>query len=410
VSTFVGPSDGSKTLDGLLADATTHAPTGICISHDGALLWTERTGKLRYIEKFAPERKIVRDPLPGFASLLEAQGELFPHHKLLIPSIDTTYFIHECILDLWELKIENIQTLARFNLPKEIIHQFLSLLYGSFENDLASLETLDKIEKLACFDFLAEVLNISSIQDWALTFIAPHWSSLSPADHFDLFQRLVIKFNLPYPSLVPYLNKIALHSSDSAKDHLHKRLAELPSDEASQIQQLLILDTGTSYTYEKRASKISSLAEDATGRRKSDPLKPMKKHLKALYHLSAAPQTANSTNFTFYIPGESSQSSFKVHDWVLYPRWSFFKFMIDSGMDEAKSRKAELPSDFPALALQMLLQYIYTGKVNEAESSEAKEACSFLLEFGALYGLLSPEGEPTKGFTTLIKYCSRMLK
>jgi hypothetical protein len=72
-----------------------------------------------------------------------------------------------------------------------------------------------------------------------------------------------------------------------------------------------------------------------------------------------------SANFTIKIGNDTvvswQPSHWKVHDWVLYERWSFFKRVIDADLVEARDRIITLPVDFPVPLLYMVLSYIYTS-------------------------------------------------
>lgn len=110
-------------------------------------------------------------------------------------------------------------------------------------------------------------------------------------------------------------------------------------------------------------------------------------------------------NFTFEIPSGTGDTSVYIgaHDWILMPRWSFFKRMMQSGLDESHQHKATLPSDFaPHIAL-VLLQYIYSGAIMQQSLSAAD--CEFLLQNAAAYGITDLEDAPFRGFEPLYHYC-----
>jgi hypothetical protein len=79
---------------------------------------------------------------------------------------------------------------------------------------------------------------------------------------------------------------------------------------------------------------------------------------------SVDPFTA-SANFTIKIENDGAvsrqASQWKVHDWVLYERWPFFKRVVDANLAETRDRILTLPADFPVPLLYMVLSYIYTS-------------------------------------------------
>jgi hypothetical protein len=100
-----------------------------------------------------------------------------------------------------------------------------------------------------------------------------------------------------------------------------------------------------------------------------------------------------SANFVIRIPIISPEGqvcgwhAFLVHDWVMYRRWSYFRRVIDSGLDEAKTSILTLPSDFPHALLGSLIFYLYTARnssLYDLDKSAAQDA--FVDEYASMYG------------------------
>lgn len=69
----------------------------------------------------------------------------------------------------------------------------------------------------------------------------------------------------------------------------------------------------------------------------------------------------------------------KVHDWLLYARWPFFRAMVSSGLVESRERQLSLPSDFP---LEAFISFVYTSKV---PSTLSLSDALFIVERGLEY-------------------------
>jgi hypothetical protein len=88
--------------------------------------------------------------------------------------------------------------------------------------------------------------------------------------------------------------------------------------------------------------------------------------------------------FCFSISSHSSR--LYIDPCVLYPQWSWFKRMMDSGFEEAKNMACELNAEFPKGLLLSIVRYLYTHDL-ETVTREENDA-KFLMDNGAEYGIL----------------------
>jgi hypothetical protein len=97
-----------------------------------------------------------------------------------------------------------------------------------------------------------------------------------------------------------------------------------------------------------------------------------------------------STNFVIKI-GQSGDI-WRVHDWVLYERWSFFRRVIDAGLAEVRDKTIVLPVDFPEPLLYAMISWIYmsnflAGRLNK------RALQTYIWENGELYGIVKKDEE-----------------
>lgn len=90
-----------------------------------------------------------------------------------------------------------------------------------------------------------------------------------------------------------------------------------------------------------------------------------------------------SADFTIEIGNRNAHSlkatKWKVHDWVLYERWSFFKRVMDAGLAETRDKIITLPAEFPVPLLYMVLSYVYTSSF-EVDGELVDQVRQFVLD------------------------------
>lgn len=115
-----------------------------------------------------------------------------------------------------------------------------------------------------------------------------------------------------------------------------------------------------------------------------------------------------STNFVFQLCDEKS-STIGACGWLLYVRWPWFKSLIDSGLDEAKTRVVTLPADsLTSQALISIISAFQSGIAHEMQSLSRVDALSILRHAGA-FGLVNEIHEPLPWLGILISHCDNML-
>jgi hypothetical protein len=108
------------------------------------------------------------------------------------------------------------------------------------------------------------------------------------------------------------------------------------------------------------------------------------------------------TNFELESFGDGGKV--KCHDWILYARWPYFRFLVASGGDEwSKTRKIVFPADtFNRKTLRAFVRYLYTNRVDDVVGDE-NIAMQLLIQ-SQRFNLLKLETPPIPypGFETLV--------
>jgi hypothetical protein len=107
-------------------------------------------------------------------------------------------------------------------------------------------------------------------------------------------------------------------------------------------------------------------------------------------------------NFTIHIAGNPQH--IRVHDWVLFSRWRYFRRLILSGLEESRTKSLVLHADFPPGLLLHLLTFIYSGSLPTA-SEFSFETSLYLLEHAPEFDFVNSEREALSIFKPLISYC-----
>lgn len=100
----------------------------------------------------------------------------------------------------------------------------------------------------------------------------------------------------------------------------------------------------------------------------------------------------------------------RVHAFVLYSRWPFFRKMFDSGFKEKESRLLELPNQneeggMHPDVLEIILEFAYTGRLEKAEKRVDHAVATQILHVADLY--LDNYGDGDNPFTPLIRLAQR---
>ena len=117
-------------------------------------------------------------------------------------------------------------------------------------------------------------------------------------------------------------------------------------------------------------------------------------------HLSLHPG-----NYVFKIANVSDFAYMMVCGWKLYSKWNWFKALVDSGMEESKTRMITLPSPWTQAALQVVVVAMEMNKAYRFETDQLDTMHS-LLAVQHQYGLVSLDNnEPIDVLKPLFEQC-----
>ena len=109
-----------------------------------------------------------------------------------------------------------------------------------------------------------------------------------------------------------------------------------------------------------------------------------------------------STNFVIELP---AVGSFGVCGWLLYVHWPWFKGLVDSGLQESKTRIITLPSNsFTGLALKAVIAMLQSGHMDAFDRLNKIDAIS-LLKHASAFGLTYLDGKRLLRTQPLIEAC-----
>lgn len=94
-----------------------------------------------------------------------------------------------------------------------------------------------------------------------------------------------------------------------------------------------------------------------------------------------------------------------VPEWILFSRWRYFRRALASGLEEINSRVLELPADMTPELVILLMQYLYTLRIDNVEKWSA-ERRELVAQLAALLEFSDMEGAPYPGFDALIALCT----
>ena len=93
--------------------------------------------------------------------------------------------------------------------------------------------------------------------------------------------------------------------------------------------------------------------------------------------------------------------------WILFPRWSWFKRLIDSGMEESKTRVVSMPPWVTVNIMHAIIKTVYQQNTGSVPLSE--EEMTLILEKGSEIGLVDSSKYAITPFDSLIGRCNAML-
>lgn len=373
--------------------------TASCVSPEGDLYLSSEKSSIVKIKRMFPPRELADF---DFSSTLE-----FTAQALSDPSNPSSFVENKSINDLVLIQQSTGRAVA-------MSAHMTKLLEFSTPNGLEScivpFEAIESFLKLLCGQHPSIPRKISASEVSFYTIIAeamgaPH--ELKQILSAELSYRLT-SLTFEELSLVAAESfSVGESSSDlkqifAAETSKRRGFAETKADK--EIQDLMT-SLSLSVVEPLETENPQSVLFDSTSIWFQSRLAILTERLSLDPDASTAGASDFPHNFTFEIPSADDGTSkhIKAHDWILMPRWSFFRRMMQSGLDESHQHKATLPSDFPPETALFLIQYIYSGVVDQ--DSLSTDGCEFLLQNAAAYGITDLDDTPFIGFEALYHYC-----
>lgn len=379
--------------------ASTHRvsrPTASCISAEGDLYCTREKTHVRIIKRMFPPKETahfdfsssiqISSSMPTEETSTSTMHDMVLHHKHSGKSI--------ALSSAWAklLPISTPQALENSSVPFEVCESFFKLLLGSHP----SIPSNTSASTLAYYVELIETMGVSfDVKRFVLGALS---SAIAP---------------LPLLDLKNLLSQMNENSSETEAATLVVNELKIRSKGGSKSEQPDIAALLSSI-------KIDSLPKSSSLLQASDPsdvsFPSLSMWLQSrLGMLTASLQVAGPNtvvitpeladyppNFTIEIPSPEGLYIIGVHDWVLMPRWSFYRRMMESGLIETSERKATLPGDFSPTAAIALIRYIYCAVVDEETLTSAD--CEYLSQNAGAYGIVDYEDIPALGFEPFVQY------
>lgn len=381
------------TTTGMVQTITTsNNPTALCVSSDGSLFWTEWNGSLHRIEHFTQPSLDSRWASINCNALLEHLhfgSDVQLHHT---PS-DTTFHLHSSVLKLLGISSDRLKLLADAPHPKASLESFFLFLYGSLPSPFDSPSTRAHI---------ASMLRSIGKDQWASVLehlFVKSISSLPPETLIDLAVDLHTSFGVEHPCIDMICAQLrnSRNKFNKAKVAILNALQAFPLLSAS-----LLVDVGGNHelyrppnvalfqqTSHPLAVGVRQLGRGLRWRPKDKP-----GDLETQFGLEP--------NFAFAIRGSTSDTLLHIHDWVVFSRWSYFRRMMESGMQESQSRLAELPAELSPELVLAIVQSAYGSAIDFTTLSD--DDCLFAVEHGIELGLVNAERDPMIEFEALVEF------
>jgi DNA-binding beta-propeller fold protein YncE len=433
VTTLVGRSPtSSEARDGDLKTARAYAPTGICFSWQGDLVWSERDGRVRWIQNFAPPRHLPRDYLPSFSAYL-SDGR-YSTSRMNHPDLGEVH-LHANILELWGLTSDHLTAVllseSCAKVPQSSIRRLLELLYAEVQGEPEPIDDAEmarqkqvlhvteslEVAYLASLLFGKDANN--SIMSWALQQASFH-SFTNEELAILAFKHLQMCSNSTDYRTVELIAHAVKTRTDSDGPKMQALIDTVTSLEIRDALHSALntsrLNKAPDDTHSKEANKkqlkrfkLQGPLEDFT--------KKMKEKSFRIAAATSSPQNAPNGLFTIAI-SDNPNFGMIADEWVLAARWKYFAFLLEAGLSEIANRKVELPSEMPEGVVRLLIPYLYANKVckgwaQSLTKQELADSCRFILSNALLFRItsLSDEGTeiPLPGFSPLLSYCQSII-
>ena len=308
-----------------------------------------------------------------------------------------TWKIHKDILLLHfeDHVLAKLPTLIRStNIPASSISAFIDFIYLK---PLAVGDWLTSVVELSHIIFLCEALGDELSPDAYVCadvhalFKAQIDAHMSPAEAADMLLDFWLDSSIDWTidsSVIRLLiNKVVVLSEPERYDLLQS--CKRPASDASRAL-VLGMELATTKPSPEPIQGCNALNRDLpspTSRILIDPKR-------ALQH---------QTDFIF---GASHHWTI-AKGWVLYPRWSWFKKLINSGMEESKTRVVSMPPWVTVNIMHAIIKTVYQQNTGSVPLSE--EEMILILEKGSEIGLVDSSKYAITPFEPLVARCVAMI-
>ena len=273
-------------------------------------------------------------------------------------------------------------------IPPSSIYAFVDFLY--FKPLAVGADWIKFVSELCHIVFLCEALDIECPEAISLleTQIEAH---LAPIEAADMLFEFWFDPDIEWKTSSTVINLLAKKSSTIETPQLLEQLksCEKPPNDIVRAMELAF----------KLTSMSSWKLEEVTF---DDPLKALSIPSSRIL---INPKRALSCETDFAFASNNHWTIAK--GWVLYPRWSWFKRLIDSGLEESKARIITMPAWVTVNIMHTIIKTVYHQYTTSIQLSN--EEMTLILEKGFELDLLDASGEVVSPFGPLIERCRMML-
>lgn len=403
VFSAIGSTRGRS--DGPFPLATTANPWFVKFNNKGDLLWTEGASSIRKAHKF------LQLNLNSSLDVLLAHERFTTTAITNTPSGETLNICATPLSMLLKASTDEINVLDSFysllqtsTFPISHLRAFVSMVFGNVKPQNTKLGKLDGAILLSNLYLLATALGTPIYIEWLKNTLM--------REIFGLFDIHIAQLILSLPETNFEASWNAILSAATIKFSQHGQNVRKESLERFQ-SALSPLETRNPELYAKTISSVSAATT-------SDKLPMMttntpSTHVRACLSKLAADTFAwisegekkpsAEPNLTLIIPGTGFEA--KVHDWVLFAKWEYYRRLLRSGMAESQSSVPviELPDDLPPSLLKCILEVIYDAKLESHTLLTAQEK-EYAVSNAGQFDLADTDDQVTPIFQELYRYCS----
>ena len=330
---------------------------------------------------------------PKFSLDLSPLRSTLPFHdfKLENKPSGQSWNVHTDVLSLHMTttpeSIAKLRTLiSSTKIPPSSISTFIDLLYLKLPTEGAIW--IQFISELCHLIFLCEAVDVdhNQIAHLLKTQISTH---MSPNEAADMLFGLWFDPNIAWSSSSTAINLLAAESSKLETSKLLDQLksCERPLNGVRAMEIAFKLTSMGSWQLPTLKDPMSITMPDLTSRILVDP----KRFLQS------------KTDFAFGF----DQRWTIAKGWVLYPRWSWFKRLIDSGMEESKTHLVSMPLWVTSNIFYAIILTLYQQSTGSSHLSH--EEMVLILEKGSELNLVDESKCAVTPFDPLIARCKAML-